>query len=76
MKTRRFWTWATLVLVAGVVLVLSVTFRRQVRESANSGPVVGAKIYEYSGSLRALFDAWRETGINTAFVSPALQSNP
>jgi hypothetical protein len=76
MNARRFWVWATLVLMAGVVLALTVTFRRQVRESAKSGPMVGAKIYEYSGSFPALFAAWRETGINTAFVSPALQSNP
>jgi hypothetical protein len=76
MNTRRFWVWATLVLMAGVVLALTVTFRRQVRESAKGGLMVGAKIYEYSGSFPALFEAWRETGINTAFVSPALQSNP
>jgi hypothetical protein len=76
MRTRRSWVWLTLVLVAGVVLALLVTFRRQVRDSAKGGLMVGAKIYEYSGSLPALFDAWRETGINTAFVSPSLISNP
>ncbi|MGD1009310.1 MAG: hypothetical protein ABR951_04070 [Candidatus Aminicenantales bacterium] len=76
MKARRSWVWATLVLVAGVVLALSATFRRQVREAAKGGLMVGVKIYEYSGSFPALFEAWRETGINTAFVSPALISNP
>jgi hypothetical protein len=76
MKTRRSWVSVTLVLVAGVVLALSATFRRQARDSAGGGLMVGAKIYEYSGSFPALFEAWRETGINTAFVSPALISNP
>jgi hypothetical protein len=38
--------------------------------------MVGVKVYEYTGRLPALFDAWREAGINTAFVSPALESNP
>ena len=75
-KTRSFWVWATLVLAAVLVLALTVTLRRQARESAKGGLMVGAKIYEYSGSLPALFEAWRETGINTAFVSPVLQSNP
>jgi hypothetical protein len=75
-KARSFWVGATLVLVAVLVLALTVTYRRQARESAKGGFMVGAKIYEYSGSLPALFEAWRETGINTAFVSPALMSNP
>jgi hypothetical protein len=42
---------------------------------SGTAPVIGAKIYEYAGSFPALFEAWRSTGINTAFVSPALISN-
>lgn len=45
-------------------------------EPAGTAPIVGAKIYEYTGGLPSLFNAWRATGINTAFISPALISNP
>jgi hypothetical protein len=76
MKTLRTWVWVTVVLVAGVVLALSVTFGRQARDPARGGLMVGVKIYEYSGSFPALFEAWRQTGINTVFVSPGLISNP
>jgi hypothetical protein len=46
------------------------------RGPGGSGIMVGAKIYEYSGDFARLFEAWREVGVNTAFVSPALASNP
>jgi len=38
--------------------------------------VIGVKIYEASGSLPLLFEEWDSLGINTAFVSAALASNP
>lgn len=75
-KTRRFWVWATLILMACVAVGITLALRRQARPSAGCGLIVGAKIYDYTGSFPALFRAWHETGINTAFVSPALQSNP
>jgi hypothetical protein len=75
-KTRNSWVWATLILLAAVVFVISIALRREARESSGSRLMVGAKIYEYSGSFPALFEAWREAGINTAFVSPALEANP
>lgn len=36
--------------------------------------LIGVKIYDYSGDFGSLFEEWRRLGINTAFVSPALES--
>ena len=41
-----------------------------------TSPMVGVKIYEYSGSFPKLFDEWRSLGINTAFVGAGLGANP
>lgn len=38
-------------------------------------PVVGVKIYEAAPPFESLFRAWRDLGINTAFVSEALLGN-
>lgn len=37
-----------------------------------AGPVVGVKIYEHAGPYEPLFDAWRELGVDAAFVGEAL----
>jgi uncharacterized lipoprotein YddW (UPF0748 family) len=37
--------------------------------------LIGVKIYEHGGDFGKLFLEWRRLGINTAFVSPALESN-
>ena len=65
-----------LALVGGLVLLLLPPRAIPAPGPAGAAPIIGAMIYEYSGGLPALFDAWRSTGINTAFVSPALISNP
>lgn len=44
-------------------------------QGLNKDLLIGVKIYDYSGGFRKLFDEWRELGINTAFVSPTLESN-
>jgi hypothetical protein len=41
-----------------------------------NGPMVGVKIYEYSGSFPKLFEEWRSLGINTAFVGAGLGADP
>ena len=41
-----------------------------------NGPMVGVKIYEYSGSFPKLFDEWRSLGVNTAFVGAGLGADP
>ena len=38
--------------------------------------LVGVKLYEYKGDFAPLFTAWREMGINTAFVSVDLAGTP
>jgi uncharacterized lipoprotein YddW (UPF0748 family) len=37
--------------------------------------IIGAKIYDYAGSIPELLGEWRSLGINTAFVSASLISN-
>ncbi len=37
--------------------------------------IIGVKIYEYYGNYDALAQQWKETGINTAFVSTGLAAN-
>ena len=69
-------TLGVLLTVAVAVVAITIGVRRRVTDFRRGGLIVGAKIYEHSGSLPALFAAWREAGINTAFVSPALQSRP
>jgi hypothetical protein len=39
-----------------------------------AGPMIGVKIYAHKSSLPDLFKEWRELGVNTVFVSPALAS--
>jgi hypothetical protein len=38
-------------------------------------PVIGVKIYEYTGDYAALAAQWDDIGINTAFISVALAGN-
>jgi hypothetical protein len=73
---KKTWAFAVLGVVGVAVLAITFTLRRQAADSRRDRRVVGVKIYEYSGSFPALFAAWRDTGINTSFVSPALQSQP
>lgn len=75
MKNKSLWVWAVLPLMGIAAAGLTAMWRRQARALSGSEPIIGAKIYEYSGNFPALFEAWRETGINTAFVSPALERN-
>ncbi len=50
--------------------------RGQAAPAKPSIPMVGVKIYEYSGSFPELFKKWGALGVNTAFVSAALGANP
>jgi len=75
MKHKSLWAWGVIALLALVAVGFTSMWRRA-KMPAQDGPMVGAKIYEHAGSFPALFEAWRETGINTAFVSPALERNP
>ena len=38
--------------------------------------IIGVKIYDYKGDLKDLIREWKSIGINTAFVSKELLSNP
>ncbi len=76
---------AVLVLLAAAVLWSGAASAGHPAGSASAGPaagpplpekIIGVKIYESPGDLKALFASWREAGINTAFVSAALQSDP
>ncbi len=71
-------TWAAIVLPFMVLAALAITVMlgRQARGSRRNGLLIGAKIYEYKGAYPGLFSDWRETGIDTAFVSQALISDP
>jgi hypothetical protein len=73
---KRTLTIVVLGVMALAAVAIGIGLRRSARDSRREAPVVGAKIYEYAGSYPELFAAWRATGINAAFVSPALQSQP
>ncbi len=66
---------------AGLILALAVSLpvppvRGQAAPGAKPAPMVGVKIYEYSGSLPDLFEQWSGLGVNTVFVSAALGADP
>ena len=65
--------WAAVILSS--FLILS-SFPGRAGESSPSGLMIGIKIYDYTGSFPKLFEEWRSLGINTVFVSPALESKP
>jgi hypothetical protein len=73
---KKTGTRAVLIIVALAAVAVTLSLRRQARDSGPKDRLVGVKIYGYSGSVPALFEAWRSIGINTAFVSPALASQP
>jgi len=73
--SKKAWAGTVLPLMVLAAVAITIMLGRQARDSRRNGLMIGAKIYEYSGSFPALFEAWRETGINTAFVSPALERN-
>jgi len=75
MPHKRTATLAVIFLVAIAAVAVALSLRREAGEFRRERPVVGVKIYEYAGDFPALFAAWREAGINTAFVSPALGSD-
>ena len=56
-----------------VIFALS---RGKVDKASKNNFLVGVKIYDHAGSFPELFEEWRLLGINTAFVSAALESNP
>jgi len=44
------------------------------KEKYYSDKIIGVKIYDHSGDFNTLFNEWTQLGINTAFVSPSLDS--
>ncbi len=48
----------------------------EARPTGSPDLMIGVKIYERAGDFPELFRDWRSLGINTAFVSAALASNP
>lgn len=76
MPGKKAWTTAVLPLMVLAAVAITVMIGRQARDQRRNGFLIGAKIYEHKGAYPGLFAAWRETGIDTAFVSPALVSDP
>src|SRR5512135_3082754 len=76
MLRKKIWPSAVLPLMALAAVAISLTIVRQARPPRPSGLLIGAKIYEHKEPFPGLFAAWRETGVNTGFVSPALISDP
>lgn len=48
----------------------------QAAAGTQAAPMVGVKIYEYTGSFPELFAKWRTVGVNTVFVSASLGAVP
>ncbi len=74
-------THSKMIMGAGVILALSLFLpvplaRGQAAPGTKAAPMVGVKIYEYTGSFPDLFEKWRSLGVNTVFVSAALGANP
>ena len=61
--------------VWGLVLIAGLLFGAAACRRASVRPVIGVKIYEASPPFDGLFRAWRDLGINTAFVSETLLTN-
>jgi hypothetical protein len=72
-----FWRRAVglpfIVLLAGGIIGSD---RVQTAATGGGDLMIGVKIYERAGDFPGLFGEWRSLGINTAFVSAALASNP
>jgi hypothetical protein len=64
-----------LVLITAFVLLMDVD-RAPGGQPAVESPLIGIKIYDHAGDYAELFKEWRGLGINTAFVSPALEAKP
>lgn len=80
MRTANIGRRAVLGLVLAAALVMLMDVDRVASQdqtgAAGTAPLIGIKIYDYSGDFEKLFSEWRELGINTAFVSPALAAKP
>lgn len=64
-------------LIISLVIAMAGAFcAKEASPETGKNPLIGVKIYEYSGSYPRLFDEWRSLGINTAFVSASLASDP
>ena len=76
MMRNKAWAAAVLPLMLLAAAAITLMIGRQARQARREGLLVGAKIYEHKEPFAGLFAAWRETGVNTGFVSPALISDP
>jgi hypothetical protein len=68
--TLIFWS----AVVGALSLVLLSASATKSLQGAPQDLLIGVKIYDYNGDFGKLFEEWRRLGINTAFVSPALES--
>jgi len=71
MSRKKISRWIAVGFLSVVLLSAS---QGQALPGLNKDLLIGVKIYDYSGDFGKLFDEWRRLGINTAFVSPALES--
>jgi hypothetical protein len=62
--------------LAGSFIFLAEIDRPPGGQAAEASPIIGIKIYDYTGDFGDLFREWRGLGINTAFVSPNLAAKP
>jgi hypothetical protein len=64
-------------LASVLILFLLVTLAgcaEERNQQIDNSRIIKAKIYSHEGNFRQLFSEWKEVGINTAFVSEALDS--
>jgi hypothetical protein len=71
MSSKKISCW---VAAAFSLIVLGSLSPARALPGPNKNLLIGVKIYDYSGDFGKLFEEWRRLGINTAFVSPALES--
>jgi hypothetical protein len=74
-RTRRTSGRTAAVLALALGALAPIACRRSAPPPAAPSPVVGVKIYEAAPPFDGLFRAWRDLGVNTAFVSEGLLGN-
>ena len=64
------------ILIFVISLMLTVVFNSCSRSECRQAKIFGVKIYDYAGDYDSMFRQWQDLGINTVFVSPALDASP
>jgi len=73
MRAKKISCWTAAGLLSLVLLGGSPA---QALQGAGQDLLIGVKIYDYSGDMKALFAEWNRLGINTVFASPVLEAKP